>query len=325
VKRRDFITLLGGAVAWPLAAHAQQSAMPVIGFLNGGSRDAAGAQLTGFHQGLKELGYVEGQNMEIEYRWAETQYDRLPALVADLVSRRVTVIAATGAQRAALAAQAGTATIPIVFATPTDPVKSGLVASLNRPGGNLTGVYVFTNRLATKWLQLLRELAPKAAVFAILVNPPSQSTEAVIREQDVAARTTGLPVLVMNASKQEDFDPVFAQLQQQGGAVVVYPDNFFAFHRDQLIALAARYKVPTIWSQREWAAAGGLMSYGNNVAEYYRQVGIYVAQIIKGAKPADLPVVQPTKFELVINRKTAKALGLELPATLLATADEVIE
>jgi putative ABC transport system substrate-binding protein len=326
MKRREFIGLLGGAAAaWPKVARAQQPVAPVIGFLHTESRDAAMAQVAAFHQGLKEAGYVEGQNVEIEYRWAEARPDRLPALAADLVGRRVTAIAATGSIRAALAAQAATATIPIVFATTIDPMKAGLIASFNRPGGNLTGVYVFTAALGTKWLELLRELAPKAVVFAILVNPDSPTTESVVKDLEAAARTIGQQVLVINASKQEDFDPAFAHLQQQVGAVVVTADNFFALHRDELIALAARYKVPAIWNRREWAEAGGLLSYGNNVAEYYRQVGLYVAQILKGAKPADLPVVQPTKFELVINLKAARLLGLEIPYKVLALADEVIE
>jgi putative ABC transport system substrate-binding protein len=241
MKRREFMTLVGGAaIAWPQGAQAQQPAMPVIGFLHTESRDAAMAQVAAFHQGLKETGHVEGQNVEIEYRWAEARPDRLPALVADLISRRVTVIAATGSIRAALAAQAGTATIPIVFATTIDPVKSGLVASLNRPGGNMTGVYVFTATLATKWLELLHELAPKADVFSVLVNPNSLTTESIVKDLEAAARTSGQRLLVMNAGKQEDFEPAFARLQQEGSALIVTADNFFALHRDQLIALAAR-------------------------------------------------------------------------------------
>jgi putative ABC transport system substrate-binding protein len=326
MRRRQFIAGLGSAAAWPLAARAQQPAVPVIGYLSPQSADDDYKIITvPFLQGLKESGYVEGQNLAIEYRWAENQIQRLPALAADLVRRRVAVIAAAGTV-AAVAAQSATTTIPIVFFTGGDPVALGLVASLNRPGANLTGSAGLVAELAPKQLQLLRELIPKAARFGVLVDPAFPATQSIITDLQAAARTLGLQLVVMNARTDSDLETAFASLSQQRiGAVLVGASPFYTRRTEQLAALAARHAMPAIYSVREHALAGGLMSYGSSPGYYYRQVGIYTGRILKGDKPADLPVQQITKIELVINLKTANALGLTIPETLLATADEVIQ
>jgi putative ABC transport system substrate-binding protein len=327
MRRRDFITLLGGAAAaWPLAARAQQSAMPVIGFLNGQSPDGYSAYLRAFRQGLKDAGYVEGENVAIEYRWAENQVDRLPALAADLVRRRVAVIAAGGG--AAFAAKAATTTIPIVFTTGEDPVRSGLVASLARPGGNLTGVNFFNAELTAKRLELLRGLVPAATRVAVLVNPTTAgtSTETMVRDMEPAARTLGLQIQILNASTSREIDAAFATLvREHPDALFVANDPFFTSRRVQLANMAARHAVPATYGARQNAEAGGLMSYGSDTADAYRQAAVYTGRILKGVKPGDLPVVQASKFELIINAQTARMLGLSVPPMLLAIADEVIE
>jgi putative ABC transport system substrate-binding protein len=329
MNRRAFITLLGGAAAaWPLAARAQQPAMPVIGFLSGQSRDTSGGNVVAFSQGLSEAGYVQGRNVTIEFRWAENRYDRLPALAADLVGRQVAVIvtAAGGSTPAALAAKVVTTTIPIVFVSGGDPVKFGLVTSLNRPGGNVTGVSWVTDELGAKRLALLHQLLPQATVIAALLNPNFPDAADQLKDLEEAARTLGLKLLVFNASTESEIDTNFAILvQQHPDALFLAGDPFFSVQLDKIIALTAHHRLPATYSGRDSAAAGGLMSYGASSNEAHRQAGLYTGKILKGAKPADLPVLLPTKFELVINRKTAKALGLEIPPTLLALADEVIE
>ena len=325
MKRRAFIAGLGSAAAWPLAARAQQQAVPAIGFLSAQSADHYKTFIVPFLQGLKETGYVEGQNVAIEYRWAENQPDRLPMLAADLVRRHVAVIVVPGAA-AARAAKAATTTIPIVFNTGVDPVASGLVASLNRPGANLTGTANLTDELAPKRLQLLHDLIPNAALFGVLADPAYPATQTVVLALQAAARTLGLQLVVVYAGTDRDLETAFATFSQQHvGAVLVGPSTFFDTHSEVLTALAARHALPAIFPFREHALAGGLMSYGSSPGYYYRQVGIYTGRILKGDKPADLPVQQVTKLDLVINLKTAKALGLTIPETLLATADEVIQ
>jgi putative tryptophan/tyrosine transport system substrate-binding protein len=328
MRRREFISLLGGtAAAWPLAARAQRPAMPVIGFVNPTLPDAIADLLRAFRQGLKDTGYLEGDNVAIEYRWAENQIDRLPALVAELVRRQVTVIATIGGPPTAFAAKAATTTIPIVFLVGEDPAKLGLVASLARPGGNLTGVNFFNTELAAKRLELLRELLPTAKRMAVLVNPAeTTNTDSVLRDAGEAARAMGLQIEVLNASTSHEIDAAFATLvRERPDALFVGPGPFFTARRVQLVVLAATHRVPAIYPGRQYVEAGALMSYGASLADSSRQVGVYAGRILGGAKPTDLPVVQSSKFELVINHQTARSLGLTVPPTLLATADEVIE
>ena len=323
MKRRNFITLLGGAAAWPLAVRAQQLARPVIGFLNGGVEGYA-HYLNGFRQGLKTAGYVEGENIAIEYRWAEGRYDRLPALAADLVGRNVSVIVVN--TPAVRAAQAATKTIPIVFVTGADPVALGFVASLARPGGNLTGVASLVDEVGPKRLELVHELLPTTSMFAVLVNPTSPAAETVSRDVQSAARALGQTVHILNATTGGEIDVAFARLAQlRAGALLVTNDPFFNSHPDQLVALAARHAIPVVYAWREFVIAGGLMSYGTSIPHVYRQLAIYVARILKGEKPADLPVQQSTEVELIINLRTAKQLSLTVPIHLLGRADEIIE
>jgi putative ABC transport system substrate-binding protein len=324
MRRRAFFAVLGGAaVAQPLVARAQQKALPVIGYLNSGS---PGPLPAAFRQGLSETGYVEGQNVAIEYRYAEGRYDRLPALAADLVGRKVDLIVTDGGNAPVLAAKGETSTIPVVFQTGGDPVADGLVASLARPGGNLTGVSVLFVELVPKRLELLSELVPWAGVIGVLVNPNYSNAERIIREAQEAARAKGLQLPILKAGTEGEIDAAFASLAQlHAGALLVGGDPFFGSRREQLVASASRHALPAIYQSRAFAASGGLISYGPSFPAVYRQVGTYAGRILKGEKPADLPVVQPTKFELVINLKTAKALGLTVPPSLLARADEVIE
>jgi putative ABC transport system substrate-binding protein len=328
MRRREFITLLGGAAATrSLTARAQQSTMPVIGFLTPGSPESDAFRMTAFWRGLNEIGFVEGRNVAIEYRGMQGHYDLLPALIADFVHRPVAVIVAAGTTPGALAAKLATATIPIVFEVGADPINSGLVASLNRPGGNLTGIFDLATPLTSKRLELLHELVPSVSVIAFLVNPSNAPyTENEMTEVRDAARSLGLQLHILNASTSGEIDAAFATLAQvRVGAILISAESFFASRREQIIALAARHAVPTIHNQREWTTAGGLASYGYNNSDNYRQIGIYVGRILKGDKPEDLPVIQPTKYELVINLRTAKALGLEIPPQLLARANDVIE
>jgi ABC-type uncharacterized transport system substrate-binding protein len=326
MKRREFITLLGGAAAWPLAARAQQAAMPVIGFLQSSSLDGMADLVRGFHLGLKDTGYVEGENLAIEYRFADNQLDRLPALAADLVRRRVAVIV-TGSPPPTLAAKVATTTIPIVFGVPDDPVRLGLVTSLARPDGNLTGINFFTTELAGKRLELLRQLVPEAVRVAVLVNPANAAiTEATLRDLEPAARVMGLQIQVLNADTSREIDAAFATFgRERPDALFVGSGPFLTSRRVQLTQWAARLALPATYGSRLLAEAGGLMSYGTSRPDSFRQMGVYAGRILKGAKPADLPVMQSTKFELVINHQTARILGLTVPPSLLATADEVIE
>ena len=328
MRRREFITLLGGAAAtWPLAARAQQPAMPVIGFLDPRSPHTTADQLRAFRQGLKDTGYVEGENVAIEHRWAEGQFDRLPALAAELVRRRVAVIVTSGGAVAALAAKAATATIPIVFSVAEDPARLGLVASLARPGGNLTGVNLVIGELTAKRLGLLRELAPGAARVAVLVNPANiANTEATLRDVEPAARAMGLQIQILKASTNQDIEATFATfVRERPDVLFVGNDTFLTSRRVQLVHLATRHALPAAYALRDFAEVGGLMSYGVNITDAARQLGVYAGRILKGAKPADLPVVQSSKFELVINAMTARMLGLTVPPSLLSVADEVIE
>ena len=324
--RRQFITLLGGAAAWPLVARGQQAAMPVVGFLNSASPDGYVPMVAAFRQGLKEAGYVDGQTATIEYLWAENHYDRLPALAAELVQQKVTVIAATTTP-AALAAKAATSTVPIVFTTGSDPIKLGLVASLSRPGGNVTGSTQLSVEVGPKRLELARELFPGATTFALLVNPTNPVAAAVSKDLEAVANTLGVRLHVLHASTEADFEAAFATAAQLRAAarVISTPDPLFGSHAAQLGALALRHRVPAIYFQREFAAAGGLMSYGGSITETYRLAGLYAGRILKGEKPADLPVVQSAKVELILNLKTTRALGIRVPLPLSGRADEVIE
>jgi len=327
LKRRDFISLLGGAgAAWPLVAHAQQPAMPVVGFLAISSRDTYGYLVDAFRQGLNESGYVEGRNVAIEYRWGDNQIDRLPALAADLVGRQVAVIAAVGGVASPRAAKAATSTIPIVFTMGSDPVSLGLVASLNRPGGNATGMTLLSGPLLAKRVELARDLLPRTDLLAVLTNPTNPENDDDLKYLQEVARVVGQRLLVLEASTESQLPKAFVMLVQQGAkALVVGSDVFFNSRREWLVALAARDAVPMIHFHREAVRAGALMSYGASITDIYRQVGVYVSRIFKGERPADLPVVQPSRFELAINLKTAKILGLDIPPQLLARADEVIE
>ena len=326
IRRRKFMSLLAGAATWPLAARAQQAAMPVIGFIRTTTPDDSVKLVEAFRRGLGEVGYVEGRNVVIEYRYAQGQIDRLPALAADLVARRVAVLAATGGTVSARAAKAATTTIPVVFTTGDDPIKTGLVASLSRPGGNLTGVSVFGARLGAKRLALLHELIPAADTVAILLNPKNPDSEDEAKDVQEAARALGIQILVLNAGTENEIDAAFKKLvEQRVGALMLGADTFFTSQRARIATLSTYLRIPTADSVREFPEAGGLASYGASLAGIYRQAGIYVGRILKGDKPADLPVQLPTAFEFVINLKTAKTLGLEVPPSLSARADEVIE
>jgi putative tryptophan/tyrosine transport system substrate-binding protein len=327
MRRRDFITgIAGSAAAWPLAASAQQAAMPVIGYLGGRSPRTDVPMLSAFRQGLSETGYVEGNNVAIEFRYAGGQFDPLPGLVADLLRRRVAVIVTSGGPAPALAAKAATETIPVLFVTAGDPVQEGLVASLSRPGGNVTGVGTFFTALGAKQLGLMRELLPNADLFGVLIDPRMASSELQVQDTDAAGRVVGQRLIALRATSEREIDAAFATLvERRAGALLVTSSPFFVTQTHYLITLAARHSLPAMWFRRELVEAGGLMSYGTSTAETYRQLGNYAGKILSGAKPADLPVIQSTKFEFVINLQTARALGLEVPPTLLARADEVIE
>jgi putative tryptophan/tyrosine transport system substrate-binding protein len=327
MRRREFIAGLGGAAAWPVVAQAQQPALPVIGFVSPAAADASAGFVAAFRKGLGETGYVDSRNVTVEYHWLEGQYERLPALIADLIRRRVAVLATPGNSVITLAAKAATATIPIIFGVGQDPVQLRLVASLPRPGGNATGVNFFSAEVVTKRLGLLHELVPKAVRVAVLVNPANAATtETVLRDVQKAARTIGLQILVLNASMSRELDEAFATVARElPDALFVAPDGLFDSHLAQFVTSTARARIPAVYSQRGFVEAGGLMSYGTSFPDMYHQVGVYAGRILKGDKPADLPVVQSTRFEFVINLSTAKALGLTIPETLLATADEVIQ
>ena len=327
MRRREFTLLLGGAAAWPLATRGQQSTVPAIGFLNGASSTEFTHQVAAFRQGLKEVGFIEGQNVETDFRWAFGHFDQLPGLVADLIRRKVALIVATGGGvTSAQAAKAATATVPIVFVAGTDPVASGLVASLNQPGGNLTGVSFLIGALTAKKLELMHELLPQVTTVAVLVNPTFPDTDVQVRDAQTATQSLGMKLLVVNASTDGELDAAFKTMVEQGaGALVIDADPFFNARAGRLAALATSHALPAIHPVHEYVLAGGLMSYGTSITDAHRQAGVYAGRILKGAKPADLPVVQPTKFEFAINLKAAKALGLNVPPTLLARADEVIE
>jgi putative ABC transport system substrate-binding protein len=327
MRRRDFIKVVAGSgITWPLAARAQQPAMPVIGFLHSTSPGPNAQLVASFLQGLRRAGYVEGQNVVVEYRWAEGHYDRLPALAAELVHQKVAVIAALGGQASALAAHAATSTVPIVFDSGVDPVKLGLVASFDRPGGNATGVSLLLNEVEAKRLGVLHELVPAATTIAVLLNPSTPGADIQLRDVQSAAPPLGLRLLLLNARSDREIDAAFTTLAQQHcGALLVASSALFNSRRDQIVALAARQAIPTMYEHQEFTKAGGLISYGINIGDAYRECGVYAGRILAGAKPADLPIVQPTRFELIINHKTAKALGLTIPDKLLALADDVIE
>jgi putative tryptophan/tyrosine transport system substrate-binding protein len=326
MQRRHFIALIGGFATMPLAARAQQAALPVVGFLNSASPQSWEKYVAGFRVGLKEAGYVDGQNVTIEFRWAEGHYDKLPGLAADLVRRKVAVLVATGGTPSVVAAKAATSTIPIVFTSGSDPVRSGFVTSLNRPGGNATGVNFFVNVLEGKRLGLLRTLIPRVQLIAVLFNPSRPNHANEVRDVQEIARAVGQQIHVLLASNENAINAAFATAAQlHVGAMLVGSDPFFNSQREKIIALASRHSIPTIYEQRDFALSGGLMSYGTNLTDSYRQVGVYVGRILKGEKPGDLPVVQATKFEFVINLKAAKALGIEVPPSLAAEADEIIE
>jgi putative tryptophan/tyrosine transport system substrate-binding protein len=326
MRRREFITHLGGAAVWPLAARAQQPAMPVIGFLDRGSANGMSANLAGFHKGLAETGYTEGKNVSIEYRWADNHNDQLPVLAAELLRRPVAVIAATRSSAPALAAKAATSTIPIVFQTGSDPIKDGLVASFNRPGGNVTGATRLTTELVPKRLGFISELVPKATTIGYLGNPKGIQTTAQVQEMQEATRARGLKLYVAYASNENELDAAFAAIAQSGATGLIEgSDPLFIDRRKQIVDLTISHKIPTIFFERDSVVEGGLMTYSANFADSFRQVGVYVGRILSGEKPANLPVLQPTKFDLIINLKTAKTLGLTIPETLLATADEVIQ
>jgi putative ABC transport system substrate-binding protein len=326
VKRRNFLGALGGAVAWPLIAHGQQSKVPLIGFLGGGSPELFTEPLSKLRLGLSETGFAEGQNIRIEYRWAHGQFGRLPELATELVGLKVEAIAATGGSAPAQAAREATSTIPIVFTSGDDPIKLGFVEAINHPGGNMTGVSLFTGQLTAKRLELLQELAPKATKIALLLDPTNPTADTQLSDAETAARLVGLEVHVLPAKTESEIERAFAQMgQEHVQALLVGDSPFFVGGRDRLISLAARYTIPTIYQWREYVLVGGLISYGTSLAAAYRQMGVYVGRILQGEKPADLPVVQPSVFELVVNLKTAKALGITIPQTVLVGADEVIE